>query len=67
MEDDVVAVLTIVGETRSIVAIQVAAQGGEVVHPVAVLPADIAHGWVKPTVEGHPVLQLEGRRARIAW
>ena len=62
MVEDVVAV--IVGNPHRS---DVTAQDGHVAHPVAVLPADVAHGWVESAVEGHPVLQLEGRRAGIAW
>ena len=62
MVEDVVAVVAGIPSDPD-----VAAQDGDVVHPVAVLPADVAHGRVESAVEGHPVLQLEGRRAWIAW
>ena len=61
MVEDVVAVVSTITLDANVTT-----QDGDVDRPVAIFPGNVAYGRVEAAAEGHPILQLEGRRTRFA-
>ena len=63
--EHVKAILIVIGEIRPIVAIQVAAEDGHMVHPVTLLPRVVEQPRFESAIDAHAVLQLERPQAVV--